>query len=254
MTHGVTSTRRTAVDSVETAGQLLMSVGVCVMSSANLTRCLQADADAWARFSTHWEDLRRDSYAAEFGTQRLRRYGCFSFKPGDGAANAMPHRAFAQPQDSNPLYIARDRHFEPLTDAFAGDPLLHALLKLLCGLAAALDDVPEWSVEVHPFRVLGSADGGGRPTPEGLHRDGVTLVTSLLVDRRNATGGESSVFDLDGRRLSTTTLAEPGTLLLGDDRRTLHRVSPIRPADPEGPAQRDVLVITFAPLSHSEAP
>jgi hypothetical protein len=80
-----------------------------------------------------------------------------------------------------------------------------------------------------------------------MHRDGVTLVTSLLIQRRNAVGGESSVVDIDGNPLMTTTLAEPGTLLLGDDRRTLHGVSPIRPVDPAQPAQRDVLVITFAP-------
>jgi len=248
MTHGLTATRRTDADPPETARQLLTSVGVFLMPSADLTRCLQADADAWSRFSAHWKELVHDSYAAELGTQRLRRYGWFSFRPAEGVANAMPHRAFVQPQDSNPLYIDRDRHFEPLTDAFASDPLLHGLLKLLGRVAAALGDVPEWSVKVHPFRVLASADGEGRPTPEGMHRDGVTLVTSLLVGRRNATGGESSVCDLDGRRLLTSTLAEPGALLMGDDRRTLHGVSPIRPVDPAEPAQRDVLVITFAPL------
>ena len=79
-----------------------------------------------------------------------------------------------------------------------------------------------------------------------MHRDGVTMVRSLLVGRRNAIGGESLVCDSDGRTLLSTTLAEPGTLMLGDDRRTLHGVSPIRPIDGSGPAQRDVLVITFA--------
>jgi hypothetical protein len=79
-----------------------------------------------------------------------------------------------------------------------------------------------------------------------MHRDGVTLVTSLLVGRRNAIGGESTVCDASGRQLLAATLAEPGTLMLGDDRRTLHGVSPIRPIDHTGPAQRDVLVITFA--------
>ncbi len=247
MTPGLTATSRADADPVETARRLLTSVGVSLMPSADLTRCLRAGADAWSRFSAHWEELIRDSYAAQLGTQRLRRYGWFSVGAADGVANAMPHRAFVQPQDSNPLYIESDRHFEPLTDVFATDPLLHGLLKLLGRVAAALDDVPEWSAKVHPFRVLASADGEGRPTPEGLHRDGVTLVTALLVGRRNAIGGESSVFGLDGRRLLTTTLTEPGTLLLGDDRRILHGVSPIRPVDPAEPAQRDVLVITFAP-------
>lgn len=247
MTRGLPATSRTDADAVEAAGRQLASVGVFLLSSADLARCLRAGADAWSRFSAHWEELIRDSYAAELGTQRLRRYGWFSFSPADGVANAMPHRAFVQPQDTNSLYVGRDRHFEPLTDAFATDPLLHGLLTLLGRVAAALVDVPEWSVKVHPFRVLASADCEGRPTPEGLHRDGVTLVTSLMVGRRNATGGESSVCGLDGRRLLTTTLTEPGTLLLGDDRRTLHCVSPIRSVDPAEPAQRDVLVITFAP-------
>ena len=248
MPRGLTATCRTDAHPVETARRLLSSAGVFLMPADDLTRCLGADADAWSRFAAHWNELVPDSYAAELGTQRLRRYGWFSFKPADQVASALPHRAFMQPQDSNPLYIDRDRHFEPLTDAFASTPLLHGLLKLLGRVAMALDDVPEWSVKVHPFRVLASADGEGRPTPEGLHSDGVTLVTSLLVGRRNATGGESSVFGLDGRRLLTTTLAEPGALLLGDDRRTLHSVSPIRPVDPAELAQRDVLVITFAPL------
>lgn len=247
MRRGLTATSRTDADPIETARRLLTSVGVFLMPSADLTRCLRVDADGWSRFSVHWEELIRDSYAAELGTLRLRRYGWFSFRPAEGVANAMPHRAFVQPQDSNPLYIERDRLFEPLTNAFAIDPLLHGLLTLLGRVAAALADLPEWSVKVHPFRVLASADGEGRPTPEGLHRDGVTLVTSLLVGRRNAIGGESSVFDLDGHQLLTTTLTEPGTLLLGDDRRTWHGVSPIRPVDPAEPAQRDVLVITFAP-------
>lgn len=79
------------------------------------------------------------------------------------------------------------------------------------------------------------------------HRDGVTLVSSLLVGRQNAAGGASSVFDSNGRRLLRSTLGRPGALLLGDDRRTLHSVSPVRPVDRNRPAYRDVLVVTFAP-------
>jgi hypothetical protein len=233
-----------------TSGQAvkeLLTVGACVMPPDELNNRLGVDDGEWTRFATHWEDLAPDSYAAELGTQRLRRYGHFCFRSADGVATPMPHRAFVQPQDSNPLYVSRDRYFEPLTDAFAKDPLLHGILRLLGQLAAALDDVAVWNAKVTPFRVLASSDGEGQPTPEGLHRDGVTLVTSLLIRRDNAVGGESSVVDNQGRRLLSTTLAEPGTLLLGDDRRTLHGVSPIRPLDPARPAQRDVLVITFAP-------
>lgn len=132
---------------------------------------------------------------------------------------------------------------------FARDPLLHKVIRLLSRIAAALDEVGEWNVQVHPFRIRSApreCGAGGQPTPEGRHRDGVTLVSSLLVARRNAIGGESAVYEADGRRLLTATLAEPGTLLVSDDRRTLHQVSPIRPLEGDGPARRDVLVITFA--------
>jgi hypothetical protein len=229
------------------AAQQLTEVGTCLMQPAELNASLRISACAWTRFAAHWEDLVPDRYAAELGTRRLRRYGHFLLNPADGVAKPTAHCAFVQPEDSNPLYVGRDRHFERLTDAFLNDPLLHRILKLLGRITTALDDAPEWSAKVTPFRVLASADDAGQPTPEGLHRDGVTLVTSLLIARRNALGGQSLVLDLSGRRLLATTLRGPGTVLLGDDRRTLHGVSPIRPRDPARPAQRDVLVITFAP-------
>jgi hypothetical protein len=231
----------------EHIAQQLTKVGTYLMPPAELNACLGIDASVWTRFAAHWEELAPDPYAAELGTQRLRRYGHFLFSPASGKFKPMPHDVFVQPEESNPLYVATDRRFEPLTDAFAKDPLLEEILTLLGQLATALDDKPEWSAKVTPFRVLASTEGAGQPTPEGMHRDGVTLVTSLLIGRTNAIGGESTVTDLEGRRLVTTTLQEPGMLLLGDDRRTLHGVSPIRPRDPAQPAQRDVLVITFAP-------
>ena len=230
----------------EHVAQQLTQVGTTLMQPAELNACLGVQACEWTRFAGHWEELAPDPYAAELGTRRLRRYGHFLFSPADGDFTLMAHSSFVQPEDSNPLYVEKDRYFEPLTDAFAKDPLLQRILKLLGRLATALDDAPEWSAKVTPFRVLASTDDKGQPTPEGLHRDGVTLVTSLMIGRRNALGGESTVVDMAGRCMLATTLHEPGTLLLGDDRRTLHGVSPIRPRDPARPARRDVLVITFA--------
>ncbi len=217
------------------------------MRPAELSACLGIDDSGWKQFAAHWDDLAPDLYAAELGTQRLRRYGHFLFSPADGVFEPTTHSAFVQPEDSNPLYLDTDRHFEPLTEPFAKDPLLQRILTFLGRLATALDEVPSWSAKVTPFRVLASSDGAGQPTPEGMHRDGVTLVTSLLIGRYNAVGGKSAVTDMAGRHLLGITLEEPGTLLLGDDRRTLHGVSPVRPRDPSRPAQRDVLVITFAP-------
>ncbi len=107
----------------------------------------------------------------------------------DGALEPTAHGEFVQPDDSNLLYLGRDRHFEPLTAAFLEDPLFERTVKLVGRIAPVLDDAPEWTVWVHPFRVVASADNEGRPTPEGVHRDGVTLVGSLLIGVDNAVGG-----------------------------------------------------------------
>ena len=85
----------------------------------------------------------------------------------------------------------------------------------------------------------------GLPTPEGLHRDGVDRVLVQLVARHNVIGGVTRITDQAGGTLDRTTLTAPGDLYLLDDRRVLHEVSPVRPADPARPGWRDVLVVTF---------
>jgi hypothetical protein len=236
-----------AVEPVEDARKALVSGGAYVMPAAVTTSCLGVEDRAWDRFHTHWDQLSTDSYAANLGVRRLRRYGLFSLKPETEQISPLRQASFVQPQDSNPLYVGVQRTFEPLTDSFVTDPVFRAALRLLKRAATALDNPAVWNVHVHPFRVIASVEADGLPTPEGRHRDGVTLVSSLLVGRQNAARGESSVFDRDGRLLLTTMLSERGALLLGDDRRTLHSVSPVRPADRSRPAYRDVLVVTFTP-------
>ncbi|MEU3254202.1 2OG-Fe dioxygenase family protein [Streptomyces sp. NPDC006997] len=231
----------------ERARRALASSAVCLLTAAEVSAYVGTDAAGWADFARHWEELAPDPYAAERGTRRARRYGRFRLADGTGDLTPLPHRPFAQPQASNPLYVTVDRHFAPLTGAFAVDPVLRGLLRLLGGAAAGLADTGAWEAQVHPFRVLAEAGGGGEPTPEGLHHDGVTLVSALLVDRHNATGGRTCVVGTDGEPLLETTLSEPGTLLLGDDRRTVHGVSPVRPLDEGAPAWRDVLVATLIP-------
>ncbi|MET9291222.1 2OG-Fe dioxygenase family protein [Streptomyces sp. NPDC003077] len=230
---------------VEAAMRALVTTKAHLMRGADLRESLGAGDDRWRAFAAHWEELSPDRYAAERGTRRLRRYGQFSLDAVTGEISPLSHVAFVQPENTNYLYEGVDREFEPLTDAFVRDPLFRAVMALLGRIGAVLDSTPTWTAKVHPFRVVASPDGEGDPTPEGRHRDGVTLVSSLLIDRRNVAGGESSVTTPEGRRLLGATLSEPGDLLLGDDRLTLHEVTPVRPVDPAQPAYRDVLVTTL---------
>jgi hypothetical protein len=90
----------------------------------------------------------------------------------------------------------------------------------------------------------------GKPAPEGLHRDGVTFIMTMMIDRHQIIGGESAVRSNSGQQLVTLTLSRRGEILMSDDRNTMHSVTSIRPLKPNGHGRRDVLVIGFT--AHAE--
>jgi hypothetical protein len=205
-------------------------------------------AAGWARFAENWGDLQRDPYMADGGTYRYRRYGQFEIDVETGDLTQLRHGPYRQEADVNKLHGGVDRVYEPLTGTFVGDPVLRAVLIELARIFSGVEGTRKWNVKVTPIRTTATADQYGEPTPEGRHRDGVTFITSLMIDRHNVTGGESSVHNDDGEHLITTTLAEPGDILLGDDRRTLHAVTAVRPDDIGQPGHRDVLIMAYTAL------
>ncbi|MER5546216.1 2OG-Fe dioxygenase family protein [Streptomyces sp. NPDC002589] len=228
----------------------LSGPGGHLMPSAALSSLLGADAADWARLAAHWDELTLDTYMADGGTYRFRRYGQFDLDPAAGELTLLPHEPYRQETDVNPLNGGIERIFDPLTESFVRDPLLRSVLVALgrifsAALGRDADGTRRWNVKLHPYRISASAGQVGQPAPEGRHRDGVTFITSLLIGRTNVGGGESGVYADSGAHLLTTTLSEPGDLLLGDDRRTLHSVTPVHPVDPALPAHRDVLVIAY---------
>jgi hypothetical protein len=105
--------------------------------------------------------------------------------------------------------------------------------------------VPQWHVEVHQFRIEACTGTSGEPTPEGSHRDGVDFVLVLLIDRHNIASGTTTIHSQDGQPLGEFTLTRPLDAALIHDPRVFHGVTPVTPLDPDEPARRDVLVVTF---------
>jgi hypothetical protein len=134
------------------------------------------------------------------------------------------------------------RHFEPITPSLMQSADWLAVLTWLGRVCSQLKGAQRWFVEAHQFRI-DTADGIGRPTPEGAHRDGVDLVAVFLVARHAIKGGETRVFDAHGPQGQRFTLTEPWSLVLLDDARVIHESTPIQPLEPGG--YRDTLVITL---------
>jgi len=70
-------------------------------------------------------------------------------------------------------------------------------------------------------------------------------VLVLLIDRENIERGTTTIHAPDGRELGSFTLAHAFDAALVDDHRVFHGVTPVTPLDPQKPAHRDVLVVTF---------
>src|SRR5690606_21912862 len=115
----------------------------------------------------------------------------------DGMLSQTPHRPHWQSTDYNALHGGIDRWFQPLEEALVSDPRWPGLLRSLGELFADVAPSDRWYIEAHQFRI-DAADGLGRPTPEGAHRDGVDFVAVIVVNRHGVRGGETRVFQADG--------------------------------------------------------
>jgi hypothetical protein len=199
----------------------------------------------WESFAASWNALELDTYMADGGRYRRRRHAVFSAQPGSGIER-QPHQPHYQALEYNPVHGGVARWFEPISAEVAGGATLPTVLAFCRHLFEALAGGPRpWRIEVHQFRIEARGAEAGRPTPEGLHRDGVDYVLVLLVSRRNIASGTTSIHALDGRTLGQFTLTDPFDAALVDDSRVAHGVTPVVTIDASQPAYRDVLVVTF---------
>ena len=220
----------------------LESEGFALVQPEAAGRALQLDLAALDGLRDSWERLPRDQYLRDGGHYRSRRHSCFVQTPGVELL-AVPQRAHWQPTAYNALHGGMQRWFAPMQEATVALPVWQRLMHALADAASGLRGTQRWYVEAHQFRI-DTADGIGRPTPEGAHRDGVDLVAVALVGRHNIKGGETRVFEAAGRRGERFTLTEPWSLLLLDDARVIHESTPIQPLIEGEAGWRDTLVVT----------
>ena len=225
---------------------LIRDRGFAFVGASSLRGALAAGGslDDWDRFRASWNTLEVDAHMADGGRYRRRRHATF-LASGTGVTR-QPHQPHFQAIDYNPLNGGIERWFSPVADEIAAGDSLQTILRfchsLFNGLAPA---VAGWHVEVHQFRIEARSGEQGRPTPEGLHRDGVDYVLVLLIERQNIASGVTTIHAPDGRELGHFTLTEPFDAALVDDTRVSHGVTPVEALNAGTAAYRDVLVVTF---------
>jgi hypothetical protein len=233
----------TMVDEPELLEQLTDAGHSLVRASSMRVRLAQhGSLQDWPAFSDSWNDMPLDGYMADGGRYRRRRHAVFAVDAA-GQIQRQPHQPHYQSRHYNSLNGGIPRWFEPL---LADGDCLQTILRFCQAVfGAAAPEVMLWHVEVHQFRIEARSDVKGQPTPEGVHRDGVDYVLVLLITRQNIARGMTEIFTPDHRPLGHFTLTDPFDAVLVDDNRVHHGVTAVVPIDPEQPAWRDVLVVTF---------
>lgn len=241
----------------------MASAGYARLTAAELAALGRTTPAALQALPPRWNDLPPDQYLKDGGRYRRRRHGSLVWQDGAGL-QPVPHRPHWQPTDYNALHGGMLRWFEPLQASMATSPAfvgvvdgLAALFAQAAGAQGPLHGEPRfdgrWFIEAHAFRI--DTEGGvGRPTPEGAHRDGVSYVAVILVDRQAVLGAETRVFEADGPNGVRFTLTEPWSALLLDDARVIHESTPIQPATLGTTGHRDTLVLTFRAGAFQDPP
>lgn len=231
--------------------QTLRGQGFALLSPARLAALTGVAEASLSALAHRWADLPPDPHLRDGGRYRARRHGSLRLDADSGAIVEWVQRPHWQPLAYNALHGGFERAFAPLLDATKTDPTLIGLIVGLGRLFAECAGHPLPYVEVHQFRI-DTADGIGRPTPEGAHRDGVDYVAVILIERIAVRGGETRVFEADGPAGLRFTMREPGAALLLDDARVIHETTPLQPDGASG--HRDTLVLTWRADGFLDAP
>ena len=95
------------------------------------------------------------------------------------------------------------------------------------------------------IRIQAKPSEQGNPTPEGKHRDGHNFVAMHLIQRKNVSGGGTTIYNKDEQPLQYVVLRNPLDSVYVEDARVMHSVTPIHSENNIEPGERDVLLVTY---------
>ncbi|MFL1553249.1 2OG-Fe dioxygenase family protein [Pseudomonas sp. E2-15] len=223
----------------------LKHAGYWVGNYFNYFITLAHRSDDWRAFLDTWDGLPPDEFMADGGKYRRRRFTELRYNVQSDEIGILPHKPFFQDTYNNALNGGVDRHFEPITPYIATHPFIKRMIRDYVAIFTRYRDVAVWQVYVHQVRITSSRGIAGFPTPEGIHKDGVTFSSLFCINRtENCVGAENFIYDNDKNVLERFTLTGYGDLVIFDDSKVYHSVSQMNASD-DCTASRDMLFLEF---------
>ena len=123
----------------------------------------------WQAFAASWEDLGLDTFMADGGRYRRRRFGAFSLS-ADGVLRKAASTALSEPRLQRAQWryraLVRADH-DDVADGACLQSILRLCFSLFDGLTPADRRPASWHTECHQFRIEARPGEQGQPTPEG---------------------------------------------------------------------------------------
>jgi hypothetical protein len=205
-------------------------------------------ANELTAFKQSWQDLPPDDFLQDGGHYRYRRYAVFSWdattENKEQQLTLLPHEPHYQTTYRNAMNGGIYRDFAPFKTSTLKNPILDNIIHW-CVESISLKQEKNWRIQAHQFRIKANSNEAGKPTPEGIHKDGADFVLIMLIQRNNITGGVSHLYDNDKKLQFGAVLETCGDAILIDDRKVWHGVSEVYALDETNSGYRDVLVLTF---------
>ena len=234
--------------------QELVGQGYTSFQAGDLLESLGPVARAeFGQVESTFEALVQDTQMGDRGRYRFRRFSRFRLtRSEDGKLDweLIPGNSIHQLKRDNPLNGGVTRTFEPLSPELLKSEFLASLLSHDVGVVSSVD--PEFVtgsvvMGVHQVRIVATPGEGGKPTPEGVHRDAERYTFQHFWQRRNVEGGEFIAYDQQKREtfrwLQTERLES--VLFCGT---TWHSATPVSCLSGCDQGHRDIFLVDFDPL------
>lgn len=215
-----------------------------------------SESRSWSEFRQYWDRLTTDEYMKDNGTYRKRRYSTMYYAAQANTVVRKPYMPLYKSNLYNSFAGNVFRYFDETESGLFENTHFKRALSLALTTFNHCQNLlgsaqPQWFVEVDQYRIVADNTRVGKPAPEGVHSDGTSYFLLMLVEKTNVEGGVSSIYDQDMELACTTTLQNPGDIMLLDDTRMLHGVSDLY-SQLEG-GHRDILHLSFTNLNSLHA-
>jgi len=152
---------------------------------------------------------------------------------------------YRQAEDVNRFAGGIDRYFEPLSEEIRSNALITRLISegIRCFEELERCGPGFWHVDVHAVRIVARHEQPGKPSPEGIHRDGFDYISVHLIGRDNILGGVSRIYNERCRPIAHRSFRRALDCLYMDDKRFFHDVTPLKTLSAQG--YRDVLLMSY---------